>query len=66
MTKSIEKELWGMPCAVDHKNKRVYLKCESAITAMGVGALVEKYYPGYTGHIASADYLEQLKNQLVN
>jgi hypothetical protein len=27
---------------------------------------VKKYYPGYTGHIASADYLEELKNQLAN
>ena len=46
MIKSKENEIWGMPYVIDHKNKRVYLKCESAITAMGIGALVEKYYPG--------------------
>jgi hypothetical protein len=64
MTKSIEKELWGMPCAVDNKNKRVYLKCESAITAMGVGALVEKYYPGYKGHLVSLNRLSEIRYSL--
>jgi hypothetical protein len=28
---------------------------------MGIEALVNKYYPGYTGHIASQNYLETLK-----
>ena len=46
--------------------KEVWIKCNSSTTAMGIPALVKKYYPGYTGHIASADYLEELKNQLVN
>jgi hypothetical protein len=32
----------------------------------GVPHLVEKYYPGYTGKIASKEYLDILKNQLVN
>jgi hypothetical protein len=31
---------------------------------MGIPALVEKYYPGYTGHIASEDYLNKLRNKL--
>ena len=22
MTKSIETEIWGMPCAIDHKNRK--------------------------------------------
>jgi len=46
--------------------KEVWIKCNSSTTAMGIPALVKKYYPGYTGHIASADYLEELKNQLAN
>jgi hypothetical protein len=46
--------------------KEVWIKCTSSTTAMGISALVEKYYPGYTGHIASPDYLEKLKNQLAN
>ena len=33
---------------------------------MGIPALVNKYYPGYTGHIASEEYLKELKNQLAN
>jgi hypothetical protein len=46
--------------------KEVWVKCDSAITAMGIGAMVEKYYPGYTGHIGSTGYIEKLKNQLTN
>jgi hypothetical protein len=33
---------------------------------MGIGAMVEKYYPGYKGHIGSQEHIEKLKNQLVN
>ena len=59
-------EMWGMPSVVDHQNKIVYLKCSSAITAMGIGALVKKYYPGYKGELVSLEYLEKLRDQLVN
>jgi hypothetical protein len=61
-----ENKLCGMPSVVDHQNQIVYLKCSSAITAMGIGALVKKYYPGYTGKLVSLEYLENLKDQLVN
>ena len=30
-----------MPSVVDHQNQIVYLKCSSAITAMGIPALVK-------------------------
>mgnify|MGYP006899595408 FL=1 len=46
--------------------KEVWIKCNSSTTAMGIPALVNKYYPGYTGHIASEEYLKELKNQLAN
>ena len=59
-----ETEIWGMPCAVDHKNKRVYLKCSSAITSMGISALVEKYYPGYKGHLVSLNRLSEIRDSL--
>lgn len=49
---------------VKYNTKEVWVKCNSSITAMGIPALVNKYYPGYTGHIASTDYLNQLRNQL--
>ena len=62
----MKKEIWGMPCVIDDKNKKVYLKCDSAITEMGIGAMVEKYYPGYKGYIGSQEHIEKLKNQLVN
>jgi hypothetical protein len=49
-----------------YDTKEVWIKCDSSTSAMGIPALVKKYYPGYTGHIASAEYLEELKNQLAN
>ena len=55
-----------MPCVVDHENKMVYIKCSSAITAMGVPQLVEKHYPGYKGEFVSLEYLEKLRDQLAN
>jgi len=46
--------------------KEIWVRCDSAITAMGIGSMVEKYYPGYKGHIGSQEHIEKLKNQLVN
>ena len=51
---------------VKYDTKEVWIKCDSSTTAMGISALVKKYYPGYTGNIASEEYLEELKNQLAN
>jgi len=51
---------------VKYDTKEIWIVCDSVTTAMGISSLVQKYYPGYTGHIASADYLEKLKNQLAN
>ena len=59
-------EMWGMPSVVDHQNQIVYLKCSSAITAMGIHALVKQYYPGYTGKLVSMEYLEKLRDQFIN
>jgi hypothetical protein len=49
---------------VKYDTKEVWISCTSSITAIGIPALVEKYYPGYTGHIASEDYLNKLRNQI--
>jgi hypothetical protein len=51
---------------VDHDAKEVWVKCDSAITAMGIPAMVNHYYPGYKGKIASRDHFETLKNQVAN
>ena len=64
--KANENQLWGMPSVVDHQNQIVYLKCSSSITAMGIPALVKKYYPGYKGELVTLEYLEKLKGQLAN
>lgn len=47
---------------VKYDTKEVWIACSSSITAMGISALVQKYYPGYTGHIATEDYLDNLRN----
>ena len=51
---------------VKYDTQEVWVKCDSAITAMGIGAIVEKYYPGYKGRIGSQEHLQKLKNQFVN
>ena len=51
---------------VNRDTKEVWIKCNSSITAMGIPALVNKYYPGYVGKIASEEYLSNLKDQLRN
>lgn len=47
---------------VKYDTKEVWIKCNSSISAMGIPALVKKYYPGYTGKITSEEYLNTLKN----
>tara|TARA_R100000951_G_scaffold13525_1_gene10647 strand:+ start:385 stop:567 length:183 start_codon:yes stop_codon:yes gene_type:complete len=39
--------------------KEVLVVCNSAITAMGIGAMVRRYYPGYTAKIISEIYYQQ-------
>ena len=51
---------------VKSDTKEVWIRCDSAITAMGIGAMVEKYYPGYKGHIGNQEHIKKLKNQLMN
>lgn len=51
---------------IKYDTKEVWVICDSAITAMGIGAIVKKFYPGYNGKIASREHFENLKNQLVN
>ena len=49
---------------VDYNNKEIWIKCDSAITAMGLKALVNQYYPGYVAKIGTVDHLDKLRNQL--
>ena len=51
---------------VKYDTKEVWIKCNGSTTAIGIPALVKKYYPGYTACLCSQDYLEKLKNQLAN
>jgi hypothetical protein len=60
------KQKFPLDHVVKYDTKEVWVKCSSSITAMGIPTLVEKYYPGYTGKIATTEHLDQLRNQLVN
>ena len=51
---------------VKSDTKEVWVICDSAITAMGLPVLVEKYYPGYKAKIANKEYFETLKNKITN
>ena len=56
-------KMMGMPHFVDEENKIVWIRCSSSITAMGIPAITKRYYPGYTGKIASEEYFQKLKGQ---
>jgi hypothetical protein len=60
------KQKFPLEHVVKYDTKEVWIKCDSSTTAMGIKSLVEKYYPGYTGHIAGSEYLQKLKSQLAN
>ena len=51
---------------VKYDTKEVCVICDSAITAMGIPAIVKKFYPGYKGKIVSRENFEKLKSQLAN
>ena len=51
---------------VKYDTKEVWVLCDSAITAMGIGEIVKQFYPGFKPHIGSKEYLETLRNQLAN
>ena len=60
------KQKFPLDHVVKYDTKEVWIKCNSSTTAMGIPSLVNKYYPGYTGHIASEEHLRELRNQLAN
>ena len=39
--------------------QEVWVVCNSSITAMGVPALMDRFYPGYTACLCSEKYLEK-------
>jgi len=51
---------------VKYDSKEVWVTDIGCITAMGLPQIVEKYYPGYKGKVASRENFEELKNQLAN
>lgn len=59
-------EKFPLEHVVKYDTKEVWIFCKSSTTALGIPALVKKYYPGYVGKIATSEYLDQLRNQLEN
>jgi hypothetical protein len=51
---------------VNYNTQEIWVLCDSAITAMGLPALVKQYYPGYKPKIGTKEQLNKLRNQLVN
>lgn len=49
---------------VKYDTKEIWIECNSSISSMGIPSLVNKYYPGYVGKIASKEHLLKLKNKL--
>ena len=62
----MKKTKFPLEHVVKYDTKEVWVICDSAITAMGIPAMVKQFYPGYTGKIASREHFEKLKNQLAN
>ena len=60
------KQKFPLPHIVKCDIKEVWIVCTSSITAKGIPALMNKYYPGYTACLCSEEYLQELKNQLAN
>ena len=48
------------PHIVLEDQKEVWIRIDSSITAMGIPALMQQFFPGYTWHIASDDYFKKL------
>jgi len=61
----MNKSKFPLEHVVNYETQEVCVICESAITAMGVSAIVKQFYPGYKGKIVSRENFEKLKNELV-
>mgnify|MGYP006250066475 CR=1 FL=1 len=56
----MRKSEFPFPHVVIEEKKEVWIRIDSSVTAMGIPALMQQYFPGYTGHIASGTYFKEL------
>jgi len=61
----MKKTKFPLEHVVNYETQEVCVICDSAITAMGISAIVKQFYPGYRGKIVSRENFEKLKNELV-
>jgi hypothetical protein len=57
------KDKFPLPHVVDCDTKMVSILCDSAITAMGIKAIMNRFYPGYNARIVSKQFFETLNNK---
>ena len=60
----MKKTKFPLEHVINYETQEVCVICDSAITAMGIPAIVKQFYPGYRGKIVSRENFEKLKNQL--
>lgn len=46
---------------VDERERVVYIRIDSAITAMGIPNLLKQFYPGYKGEIVSEERFKSMQ-----
>lgn len=60
----MKKTKFPLEHVVNYETQEVCVICDSAITAMGIPAIVKQFYPGYRGKIVSREHFEKLKNKM--
>jgi len=64
MNKNRKKSHFPLQHLVKEETREVFLICDSAITAMGIPALIRKFYPGYTGKIVCRETFDNLQSEM--
>jgi len=57
----MKKSKFPLQHIVDHKARVVYIRIDSAISAIGVPILVKQFYPGYKAEIVSEERFNSMQ-----
>jgi len=64
MNKNRKNSYFPLQHLIKEETREVFVICDSAITTMGIPALIRKFYPGYSGKIVSREKFDNLQNQM--
>jgi len=64
MNKNRKKSHFPLQHLIREKTGEVFVICNSAITAMGIPALIRKFHPGYTGKIVCRETFDNLQSDI--